>query len=281
MSRDRHVLETLGKARVVIEDGKVVEVGKPQLSYCPLWEKMRGIKALNERVIKENVEFRIRDFGLCTPDRELELEVFVGFGTSETFMTALRRGLLDAVVTVCEGAGTVVTSNPALVQGIGARLSGVIETTPVEGILKRVKAKGGVILDPPRIDQEAGLQMAIRLGYKRVGVTVATLEDAQKCRAVSAHAVIFGVHLTGISRKDAEAFIELTDLVTSCASEPIRALAGEKALLQAGTAIPIFALTTAGKELLLERAKEVKSTLLLSNMRLPVLPKARQPEPTI
>jgi hypothetical protein len=30
MSRDRHVLETLGKARVVIEDGKVVEVGKPQ-----------------------------------------------------------------------------------------------------------------------------------------------------------------------------------------------------------------------------------------------------------
>ena len=281
MSRDRHVLETLGKARVVIEDGKVVEVGKPQLSYCPLWEKMRGINALNERVIKENVEFRIRDFGLCTADRELELEVFVGFGASETFMTALRRGLLDAVVTVCEGAGTVVTSNPALVQGIGARLSGVIETTPIEGILKKVKAKRGEVLDPPRIDQNAGVQMAIRLGYKRVGVTVATLEDAQKCRAISAHAVIFGVHLTGISRKDAEAFIEIADLVTACASEPIRALAGEKALLQAGTAIPIFALTTAGKELLLERAKEVETTLLLSTMRLPVLPKARQPEPKI
>ncbi|MEA2000018.1 MAG: methanogenesis marker 8 protein [Euryarchaeota archaeon] len=281
MSRDRHVLETLGKARVVIEDGKVVEVGKPQLSYCPLWEKMRGIKALNERVIKENVEFRIRDFGLCTAARELELEVFVGFGTSETFMTALRRGLLDAVVTVCEGAGTVVTSNPALVQGIGARLSGVIETTAIEEILKKVKAKRGEVLDPPRIDQNAGLQMAIRLGYERVGVTVATLEDAQKCRATSAHAVIFGVHLTGISREDAEAFIELADLVTACASEPIRALAGEKALVQAGTAIPIFALTTAGKELLLERAKEVETTLLLSTMQLPVLPKARQPEPMI
>jgi hypothetical protein len=93
--------------------------------------------------------------------------------------------------------------------------------------------------------------------------------------------VIFGVHLTGISRKDAEEFIELADLVTSCASEPIRALAGEKAILQAGTAIPIFALTTAGKELLLERAKEVETTLLLSTMRLPVLPEARQPEPMI
>lgn len=281
MSRDRHVFETLGKARVVIEDGEVVEIGKPVLSYCPLWEKMRGIKELNRQVIKENVEFRIRDFGMCTADRELELEVFVGFGTSETFMTALRRGLLDAAVTVCEGAGTVVTSNPALVQGIGARLSGVIETTPVEGILKKVKLKEGEVLNPPRIDQNAGLQMAIRKGYERVGVTVATLEDAQKCRATSENAVIFGVHLTGISRKDARAFIELADLVTACASEPIRLLAGEKAILQAGRAIPIFAFTTAGKELLLERAKEVESTLLVSNMRLPVLPRARQPEPTV
>ena len=281
MSRDRHVFETLGKARVVIEDGEVVEIGKPVLSYCPLWEKMRGIKELNRQVIKENVEFRIRDFGMCTADRELELEVFVGFGTSETFMTALRRGLLDAAVTVCEGAGTVVTSNPALVQGIGARLSGVIETTPVEGILKKVKLKEGEVLNPPRIDQNAGLQMAIRKGYERVGVTVATLEDAQKCRATSENAVIFGVHLTGISRKDARAFIELADLVTACASEPIRLLAGEKAILQAGRAIPIFAFTTAGKELLLERAKEVESTLLVSTMRLPVLPRARQPEPRV
>jgi putative methanogenesis marker protein 8 len=281
MSKDRHVLETLGKARVVIEDGKVVEVGKPLLKYCPLWEKIRGINELNEQVIRANVEFRIRDFGMCTADRDVELEVFVGFGASETFMTALRSGLLDATVTVCEGAGTVVTSNPALVQGIGARLGGVIETTPVEGILKRVKVKGGEALNPPRIDQGAGLQMAIRLGYKRVGVTVATVEDAQKCRAISEQAVIFGVHLTGISRKAAEEFINLADLITACASVPIRALAEEKAILQAGTAIPIFALTTAGKELLLERAKEVEGTLLLNTMRLPVLPEARQPEPMI
>lgn len=152
MKKVQHVFETLGKARVVVEKGKVAEVGKPLLKYCPSQAKIRGIKELNERVIKEDIEFRIQDFGLCTADREVELEVFVGFGTSETFMTALRRGLLDATVTVCEGAGTVITSNPALVQGIGARLSGVIETTPVEGIIKRIKESGGKILDPPRID---------------------------------------------------------------------------------------------------------------------------------
>ncbi len=281
MKKDRHVFETLGKARVVVENERVIDVGKPLLKYCPLWEKIRGIKKLNERVIRENIDFRIRDFGMCTADREVEMEAFVGFGASETFMTALRRGLLDTTITVCEGAGTVITSNPALVQGIGGRLSGVIETTPVEGIIKKIKEKGGKILDTPEIDQEAGLQMALRLGYERVGVTVSTLADAKQCRAISKHAVIFGVHLTGISRKDAEEFCEFADLITACASPHIRELAKEKALLQAGTAIPIFAITSMGKELLLERAKEVDNTLLLNTMRLPVLPEERQPEPFV
>jgi len=281
MKSDRHIFETMGKARVVVEDGKVVEVGKPLLKYCPLWAKIRGIKELNEKVIQENIEFRIQDFGMCTANREVELEVFVGFGASETFMTALRRGLLDATVTVCEGAGTVITSDSALVQGIGARLSGVIETTPVEGIIEKIKDKGGKILDPPRIDQVTGLQMALELGYERVGVTVSTVEDAEKCRAISEHTVIFGVHLTGISRTEAEEFCEIADLITACASPQIRALAGKKALLQAGTAIPIFALTPQGKELLLERAKEVEDTLLINTMRLPVLPEEKQPEPLV
>ena len=281
MSKDRHVFETMGKARVVVENGKVVEVSKPLLEYCPLWAKIRGIKELNEKVIQENIEFRIQDFGMCTADREVELEVFVGFGASETFMTALRRGLLDATVTVCEGAGTVITSDPALVQGIGARLSGVIETTPVEGIIEKIKDKGGKILDTPGIDQVAGLQMALELGYERVGVTVSILADAERCRAISKQAVIFGVHLTGISRKYAEKFFKIADLVTACASPHIRELAKEKALLQAGTAIPIFALTPQGKELLLERAKEIEDTLLMNTMRLPVLPEERQPEPLV
>ncbi|NQE05184.1 hypothetical protein C5S32_04875 [ANME-1 cluster archaeon GoMg1] len=281
MGKDRHVFETMGKTRVVVENGKVVGVGKPLLKYCPLWAKIRGIKELNEKVIKENVEFRIQDFGMCTVDREVEAEVFVGFGASETFMTALHSGLLDATVTVCEGAGTVVTSNPALVQGIGARLSGVIETTPVEGIIKKIRDRGGEMLDPPRIDQAAGLRLALELGYERVGVTVSTAADAEKCRAISKHAVIFGVHLTGISKTEAEEFCEITDLITACASPHIRERAKEKARLQAGTAIPIFALTPQGKELLLERAKEVKDTLLLNTMRLPVLPEEKLPEPLV
>ena len=281
MKKERHVFECLGKARVVVEDGEVVEVEEPVVRYCRLWAKMRGIQELNERKVQENIEFRIRDFGLCMPNRIVEMDTFVGFGASETFMSGLRSGLLDATVTVCEGAGTVITANPALVQGIGARLSGVVETSPVEGLIKKLKEKSGEVLDPPRIDQVAGVQKALERGYKTVGVTVATVADAQQCRALSEFAVIFGVHLTGISREDAAKICEIADLVTACASPHIRALAAEKALVQAGTAIPIFALTSVGKDLLLERAKEVESPLLLNTMRLPVLPEDKQPKPLV
>jgi putative methanogenesis marker protein 8 len=281
MTKDRHVLEALGKTRVVVENGKVIEVGQPLVGYCRLWDKIYGVKELNERIVKENIEFRIQDFGMCTGDRVVELDAFVGFGASETFMTALSRGLLDCTVTVCEGAGTVITANPALVQGIGGRLSGVCETTPIAGIIKRLKENGGLILDPPRIDQAAGLQMALDRGYRRVGVTVSTVKDAQQCRAISEGAIIVGVHLTGITRKDAEALYAIADLVTACASRHIRDLARDKALLQAGTAVPIFALTTIGKKMLLERAKEIKEPLLVNTMRLPVLPADKQPKPLV
>lgn len=266
---------------MVVEDGKVVEVGEPRVRYCRLWDKMRGIREMNEQEVRGNIEFRIRDFGLCTPERIVEMDTFVGFGASETFMSGLRSGLLDGTVTVCEGAGTVITANPTLVQGIGARLSGVVETSPIEGLITKLKAKGGVVLDPPRIDQVAGVQKALDLGHKTVGVTVATVENAQRCRALSEHTVIFAVHLTGISRDDAVALCELADLVTACASPHIRAVAAEKALVQAGTAIPIFALTSVGKALLLERAKEVESPLLLNTMLLPVLPEDKQPKPLV
>ncbi len=275
------MLETMGRARVVVEDGKVVEVSKPAVKYCPLWAKIRGITELNEEVIRDNVEFRIRDFGMCTPNRRVELEVFVNFGASETLMTALRKGLLDATVTVCEGAGTVITHNPALVQGIGARLGGVMETSPVDGILSSIAEKGGITLKPPAIDQPGGLKLAIRNGYKRVGVTVCTVRDAEQCRAISEDAIIFGVHLTGITRSDAEKLCRVADLVTACASRHIREHAKVHAILQAGTAIPIFALTPAGKELLLERAKEIGNKLFLSAMQLPVLPSDKQPMPLI
>jgi hypothetical protein len=43
--------------------------------------------------------------------------------------------------------------------------------------------------------------------------------------------------------------------------------------------VPLFALSQKGKELLLERAKEVTTPILVNTMKLPVLPEEKQPKP--
>jgi len=50
--KDRHVMEALGKTRVVVENGKVVEVGEPQTEYCPIFDKVRGIKKFTSQTAK-------------------------------------------------------------------------------------------------------------------------------------------------------------------------------------------------------------------------------------
>ncbi len=285
--KDRHVMEALGKAYVVVEDGRVVEVGEPLIERCPIFAKARGIQEINQEVVKQNIEFRIRDFGMCTGERAIEMEVFVGFGASEVMMTGLRRGLIDASVSVCEGVGTVITSNPTLTQGIGARISGVIETTLIPKLKNRVEEKGGILLDGNHaiINQPLGVARAIEMGFERVAVTVATLSDAQQCRLIEretgATVVVIGVHVTGMEQDVASDFIDAVDITTGCASRAIRETVSHKALAQVGTGVPLFALSQKGKELLLERAKEVTTPILINTMKLPVLPKDKQPRPLI
>ena len=287
--KDRHVMELLGRARVVVENGKVVEVGKPMTEYCPIFEKIRGYKKLTENIVRENTEFRIADFGLFTGDREIEMETFVGFGASEVFQTVLDRGLLDAAVIAGDGIGTIITANPTLVQGIGARISGLVETTPIPKLIERVKEAGGIVLDPEtaKLDMAAGVEKAIELGHKKIGVTVASLDDAKKIRDVAAEhpdvtVVEFGVHTTGMPPDEAREFVNLVDLTTGCASKWVRHYAAERGpLVQGGTAVPIYAFTQIGKELLIERAKDVEQPLLLNTQELPHLPEKKQPRPLV
>ena len=280
-------MELQGRTRVVVENGKVVEVGMPMTEYCPIFDKVRGIKKFTPKTAKENVEFRMKDFGMFTEDRELEMEIFVGFGASETFMTALRRGLLDTTVTVCDGAGTVITSNPKLCQGMGSRISGLTETSPVKGLIKRIEAAGGTVLDPhtAAIDQTGGVRKAIELGKRKIGVSVARLTDLKEIRNVEKESgvevIAFGVHSTGMPDSEAKEFIDLVDMTTGCTSKWVRAGVAGKTIAQFGTAIPIFAITKRGRELLLERAKEVRDPILVNTMKLPVLPDEKQPRPLV
>ena len=61
----RVVMEALGKSRIVVEDGKVVEISRPQLKYCPLFNKLLKVEDIDEEAVRKNIEFRIRVFGLA------------------------------------------------------------------------------------------------------------------------------------------------------------------------------------------------------------------------
>ena len=276
-----HVMEILGMTRVVVENGKVVEVGEPQLEWCPLFEKARGIKQITSEEVRKNMEFRIRDFGLFTPQRKLEMDIFVGFGASEVMMTGLNRGMLDVTVTVCDGAGTVITANPRLVQGMGARISGLVETDPITEVIKGIEQRNGTVLDPQNasIDPVAGVEKAAQMGYKKIAVSVVDALTASKLRELERihdlDLYIIAAHTTGLTKENASELIKYIDIATACASKNLRDII--KPIAQVGTAVPLFAMTQKGKELLLERAKEVESPILVNTMPLPVLPEKKQP----
>jgi len=74
--------------------------------------------------------------------------------------------------------------------------------------------------------------------------------------------------------------VSAADLVTSCASRTLREVAGKKALLQAGVAVPIFAVTKKAKELIIEKIRQSNEQVLFKTTRLPALSE-QQPEPLI
>jgi len=79
--------------------------------------------------------------------------------------------------------------------------------------------------------------------------------------------IIIGVHVTGMGDDDAKNFVDTVDITTGCASRAIRGVVAGKALAQVGTSVPLFGLSQKGKELLLERAKEVTTPILINTMK--------------
>jgi len=259
---DEHVIEALGKAKVKVKNGKVVEVGEPKIDYCPIFDKYRGIKKFTPETVKENIEFRIEAFGMCTEDRTMRMEDFLSFGVSETLTTLIEEGEIDAVVSVCEGCGTVVLTEPDLVQGTGGRVSGLVSTCPIDKLMEEIGLDK--VLDPENasIDQIAGTLKAIEMGFNRIAVTIVSADDALKLREIEAehdgvNIFIFVAHVTGMNEKNALTIFDNADVVTGCASKYIRQIGLEKEYFVAGYSIPIFGVTEAGKRFLKLRIKKI------------------------
>jgi len=272
-------------ARVRISENGVEVLTEPTVESCPLHEALYGTKKINVEAVRKSVEMKIAGFGFCCSNRSFNAESVVAYGASEMMQVWLEKRLIDCAVVVCEGAGTVITTNGELVQAVGARLTGIIKTSPVEKIIERIEADGGVILDKAsaRIDQLEGVKRAFDLGFKRVAVSVAgfqakAISEIRKFEtSAKADVLVFSVCNTCVGNADVE-YIAKADIACASASKMLREKVGNKALLQLGMTIPVYALTEKGKGLVLAYLTGFKDKLVVFRTKeLPYQAKDRGP----
>jgi putative methanogenesis marker protein 8 len=272
--KGEHEIYCCGARVRISEHGGVEVLSKPLVEYCPLHEALYGTTCIERESVRKSVESKIAGFGFCCGSRAFDAEPIVAYGASEMMRVWLEEGLIDCAVVVCEGAGTVVANDGRLVQGIGARLTGIIRTSPIREVIKRVEAAGGIVLDKAtaRIDQVEGVKRAVDSGFKRVAVSVAGFQ-AKAIGAVrrfeadaGVDVLIFSVCNTCVCKADVK-HIAQADVVCASASKMLRESIGGEALLQLGVTIPVYALTEKGKRLVLAYLAEFKDRLVVFRTR--------------
>ncbi|MHA1380297.1 MAG: methanogenesis marker 8 protein [Candidatus Helarchaeota archaeon] len=279
--KDEHIWE-VAKARVIVRNRRVILVeNDPLVKYCPLHEFMGGTKFHTKETVKKHLERKIKYiFHLCSPNRTLSVKFDgVGYGASETFSSGIKEGLIDCVVEPCDGAGTILTNDPDVVQGIGIAMNALISTTPIPEIISRLKELGVTIVDPKSatLDQYTGVKKAFELGYKNVGVTIdgpnaKTITEIRKLQKdYNAKAIVCGMHTTGIT-EDLIPFIIKFDLAHGCGSKVMRNLVSKKARKTYGKNIPVYAFSEEGQKLLDLREKITKKNppmIIIGDIKIP------------
>lgn len=259
--KDRHVIEALGKAEVVIENGEIISIGEPMVDYCSIFDNGQHNGDLTKEFIRSNIERRINEFGMCTPKRSLNVEDTMSFGTSETLKTNMINGNVDCVVGACEGVGTLLIDDAELVQGVGGRVSALISTTPIKEVIDKVGR--GNVLNPEtaELNPLKGLEMAINRGYKNIAITIIPTELVKDLREYpkpeDVNVYIFVAHTTNVSKKEAELLFDYSDVISGCSSVNIRETAEERKPYYSGKKVPLYAVTENGRKLLDERLEYI------------------------
>ena len=258
---DRHVIEALGKAEVVIENGKITYIGEPVVDYCSIFDNGQHNGDLTKEFIKSNINKRIDEFGMCTPQRSIDVEDTMSFGTSETLKTNMINGNVDCVVGACEGVGTLLIDDAELVQGVGGRVSALISTTPIDEIMDKVGRENVLNPENAELNPLKGLEMAIERGYKNIAITIIPTEMVKDLRQhpkpEDVNIYIFVAHTTNVSKKEAEMLFDYADVISGCSSINIRETAEERKPYYAGKKVPLYAVTENGKRLLNERLEYI------------------------
>ena len=258
---DRHVIEALGKAEVVIENGKITYIGEPVVDYCSIFDNGQHNGDLTKEFIKSTIEKRIGEFGMCTPQRSIDVEDTMSFGTSETLKTNMIKGNVDCVVGACEGVGTLLIDDADLVQGVGGRVAALISTTPIDEVMDKVGRENILNPETAELNPLKGLEMAIERGYKNIAITIIPTEMVRDLRQYpkpdDVKIFIFVAHTTNVSKNEAEMLFDYADVISGCSSINIRETAEERKPYYAGKKVPLYAVTENGKKLLNERLEYI------------------------
>jgi putative methanogenesis marker protein 8 len=232
-----------------------------------MFHAMHGVKELNEEFIRKNINFRIKDFGMCTPERIVEMDDAVTVGISEILKTNMEMGNIDCVVGACEGAGTVIMTNSRIVQGVGARVSGLVSTTPIPEVIEKLEQKDSVVLnsETAELNQLEGLKLAIDNGYKNIAVTILPSQMVREIREYpvddDVNVYIFVAHTTGANTDEVKMLFDNADIVTACASKAIDEYADKYEPYYYGLKVPIFCASEDGRRLLDTRLEKIGKPL--------------------
>lgn len=269
-----HVTRMFGSfvyIRRLNEELKAVKATPVPIRYCPLMRQLlkevggktadsllssvesgdvanqteKMCELINEVVIKGGYFDSSRALNSC--------EANVLFGASETMSTAFRSGLLDAAVIVSNNLGTIITTDDSNTQGAVKRMTGLFLTSPSRELLNTAYKAKIIPVFPHTavIDQLEGVKLAISLGYKKIAVSVAWLDnillnEISKLERDGVTIFKFGLCSTGIDESCAEAMQENADIIWSCASKVVRANIEPNAIAQIGVKIPVHIMSEKG-----------------------------------
>ncbi len=255
------------------ESGKLeaVKATPVPLRYCPLMRQLLkevgGNTAESLLASVESGDASVQPEKMCALINEVVIgggffdtsrplnscEANVLFGASETMSTAFRSGIIDAAVIVSNNLGTVITTNASNTQGAVKRMTGLFLTSPSKEITDTA-IKAGIIPVFPHtalIDQLEGVKLAISLGYKRIAVSVAwmdnlLLDEMSRLENEEVRLYKFGLCSTGIDERAALSMEKNADLVWSCASKVVRERIEPNAIAQVGVKIPVHIMSEKG-----------------------------------
>ena len=282
----KHEIEICG-ARIVIDDGRAEVIDPPKITHCPMRSRVYGTEDEDTDSVLSTLRKNVSEWGMFTSDRLLRTEDrTVTFGASEIVSDALRDGLLDCAVTVCEGAGTFICSDPQVVQAVGAHMTGILSTSPMPVLQKRLRQEGCTLLDEKAvIDQLSGLVKAASMGHKRIAVTImgkdafAAQVIKEKSSELGVETLLIGVHTTAVCGFTAELMVYYCDILFLCASAQLWKKAGARAKVQMGTGIPVLGMSDAGKRMILNRAMSITEPLLIMKSDIPREDMGERPRP--